>query len=225
MLHFKCPGCKKQLRVDESKAGKGVACPACGAKIRIPDLPEVEPADDESTPRKRPAALRDAGNAPERGYGVREEAQPRPRPRPVEREEPEPKSQEKERPRRKKKRNTTKQEGIFSNMDGFTIALLALGGCWVLFGLLALVVPALCYVLIAVGFLASTAGAIMILIAAFSESAMWGIGCLLCGPVILIFVIMNWTECARPFFLNLAGALVYLTGALLLLFHGMENFM
>ena len=43
-------------------------------------------------------------------------------------------------------------------------------------------------VLMIVGMVLALVGAIMFLVAAFRESVIWGIGCLLFGPVSLIFL-------------------------------------
>jgi DNA-directed RNA polymerase subunit RPC12/RpoP len=36
MIQFKCPGCGKAFRVDDSAAGKHAKCQACGQNIRVP---------------------------------------------------------------------------------------------------------------------------------------------------------------------------------------------
>ena len=38
------------------------------------------------------------------------------------------------------------------------------------------------------------------LIAAFKNSILWGLGCLLLYPVSIIFLILNWSEAKNPFF-------------------------
>ena len=46
-LTFDCPECSHELVVDAQAAGMVVACPECGAQLRIPAL-EEEPAAGES---------------------------------------------------------------------------------------------------------------------------------------------------------------------------------
>ena len=50
------------------------------------------------------------------------------------------------------------------------------------------------------------------LIAAFKESILWGLGCLLLGPVSIVFLIMHWNEAKNPFFLQLIGLAIMFTG-------------
>lgn len=62
--------------------------------------------------------------------------------------------------------------------------------------------------LIAVGFVACLVGGIWILVKGFQESALWGLGMLFIGPLVtLIFVIMHWENCKKPF-LYYAGGFV-----------------
>lgn len=57
-----------------------------------------------------------------------------------------------------------------------------------------------------VGLIVALVGGIWLLVEAFKESTLWGVGCLLCGPVQLAFIIQHWQAAKRPFALNLAGA-------------------
>jgi len=56
-----------------------------------------------------------------------------------------------------------------------------------------------------IGFGIAIIGGLGLLIAAFKESVMWGLGCLLFSPVSLIFLLLHWSEAKNPFFLQLAG--------------------
>ena len=59
-------------------------------------------------------------------------------------------------------------------------------------------------------------GGIMFLIAAFKEGVGWGLGCLFVSfPVSLIFLVKFWQESKRAFFINLAGAALFIIGVLL----------
>lgn len=63
-----------------------------------------------------------------------------------------------------------------------------------------------------IGFLVMFIGAIGTLIAAFSTSVWWGLGCLLLSPVSLLFLVMHWDVAKNPFFLQVAGFVVVLIG-------------
>jgi transcription elongation factor Elf1 len=41
-LVFNCPKCQQELEVDAAGAGQEIACPSCGAKIRIPEPAEAD---------------------------------------------------------------------------------------------------------------------------------------------------------------------------------------
>ncbi len=72
------------------------------------------------------------------------------------------------------------------------------------------------YILMAVGGLGSIAGSVWFLIVAFRESVLWGVGCLLCGPVALFFLIKFWHDAWKPWVLQLAGTAVVIAGFMLL---------
>lgn len=48
-------------------------------------------------------------------------------------------------------------------------------------------------------------GGVMFLISAFSESILWGLGCLFLPLVSLFFLIVHWRQAKDPFFLHLLG--------------------
>ncbi|NCB57264.1 MAG: hypothetical protein EOM46_07090 [Gammaproteobacteria bacterium] len=56
-------------------------------------------------------------------------------------------------------------------------------------------------------------GGIGTLIAAFKESLLWGLGCLLFTPISLVFLVLHWQKAKNPFFLQLVGLAVVLLGA------------
>lgn len=65
--------------------------------------------------------------------------------------------------------------------------------------------------LIYLGFAIIIIGAIGFLIAAFRNSILWGLGCLLFSPISIVFLILYWPEAKNPFFLQLIGlGLVFL---------------
>ncbi len=67
-------------------------------------------------------------------------------------------------------------------------------------------------VFLVVGVIVALIGGIWILVLAFQESALWGLGCLFVPFVTLIFVIMHWDKAGKPFLINLGGAAVMALG-------------
>lgn len=67
-------------------------------------------------------------------------------------------------------------------------------------------------VVLGVGYLISLVGSIMVLVAAFRESVLWGLGCIFVPFVSLIFIIKFWDESKRGFFVSLAGLAVVVVG-------------
>ena len=56
MIRFSCPTCAKGLKVDAKYAGRKVACPKCGEKLRVPAAAEPKPAPAaEPEPEPPPA--------------------------------------------------------------------------------------------------------------------------------------------------------------------------
>ena len=68
--------------------------------------------------------------------------------------------------------------------------------------------------LFAIGGITLVVGAIMLLVAAFSESILWGLGCLFIPLVPLVFICMHWSEAKRPFLIKLAGLGVIFLGGI-----------
>jgi hypothetical protein len=67
-------------------------------------------------------------------------------------------------------------------------------------------------VLMGLGGLVVLVGAIMMLVAAFKESLMWGLGCLILPFVSLVFLVMHWQVAKKPFLIQLAGLAVMAVG-------------
>lgn len=57
-------------------------------------------------------------------------------------------------------------------------------------------------------------GAIGFLIAAFKNSILWGLGCLLFSPISIVFLVLYWQDAKNPFFLQLIGILIVFLGAM-----------
>ena len=68
--------------------------------------------------------------------------------------------------------------------------------------------------LIYLGFAIIIIGAIGFLIAAFRNSILWGLGCLLFSPISIVFLILYWQEAKNPFFLQLIGLGVVFLGSM-----------
>jgi hypothetical protein len=67
-------------------------------------------------------------------------------------------------------------------------------------------------VLVWIGMIATAIGGIGILIAAFSTSTRWGLGCLLMPPVSLLFLVFHWDVAKNLFFLQLVGIALFFMG-------------
>ena len=70
-------------------------------------------------------------------------------------------------------------------------------------------------ILIVVGGALYLIGIIWLLIKAFQESILWGLGSLLIPFVGLIFAILHWAECKKPFFYALAGLVLLILGGVM----------
>jgi hypothetical protein len=70
-------------------------------------------------------------------------------------------------------------------------------------------------VMMLVGFVIGIAGGVMLLIEAFREHVLWGLGTLLFGVVGLVFALLHWDRAGKPLLLNIGGALLIFLGALL----------
>ena len=69
-------------------------------------------------------------------------------------------------------------------------------------------------ILVIIGYLVMAVGGIMLLIAAFQESVLWGIGCLLVPFVALFFVITHWDTAKNGFLIQMAGLAIVVVGIL-----------
>lgn len=70
-------------------------------------------------------------------------------------------------------------------------------------------------IIIVIGVVVFIIGGIMLLIEAFKESTLWGIGCLLVNPVSIIFLILHWDVSKKPFFIQISGLSIALAGTFL----------
>jgi len=74
----------------------------------------------------------------------------------------------------------------------------------------------LAYLLIGIGAVLMLGGGIGVLIAAFNESILWGIGCLIVPIVSLVFVVTHWAQAKKPFAYNVLGLAMLFFGSMLL---------
>jgi hypothetical protein len=74
---------------------------------------------------------------------------------------------------------------------------------------------AIASILLFLGWLVSIVGGIMLLVVAFKESILWGLGCIFIPFVALIFIVMHWEQSKKPFFIELAGAVLVIIGIIL----------
>jgi hypothetical protein len=56
---------------------------------------------------------------------------------------------------------------------------------------------------------------IWIVVLAFQESVLWGLGCLFLPVVGIVFAIMYWDTAHKPFLISLGGAALAFVGALI----------
>ena len=56
-------------------------------------------------------------------------------------------------------------------------------------------------------------GGIWLLVVAFKESILWGLGCLFLPIVSLVFAIMFWPKAGKPFLIGVAGGIIAYIGA------------
>jgi hypothetical protein len=67
-----------------------------------------------------------------------------------------------------------------------------------------------------VGGVVGLVGFIWLVVVAFKESILWGIGCLLVPCVGIVFAIMNWEKAKKPFLIGLGGSLLASVGSFLM---------
>lgn len=69
--------------------------------------------------------------------------------------------------------------------------------------------------LLIIGLLIFVIGGFMFLVAAFQESALWGLACLFVPIVQLFFLIVHWQEAKKGFGLQLVGIIIMIAVAIL----------
>lgn len=62
------------------------------------------------------------------------------------------------------------------------------------------------------GFVIMLIGGLWVLIEAFKESILWGLGCLFIPIVTLVFVIMHWDKAGKPFLIQIVGMVIFAVG-------------
>ncbi|QQP95891.1 hypothetical protein [Lysobacter enzymogenes] len=71
-------------------------------------------------------------------------------------------------------------------------------------------------ILMVVGGLICFGAGLWLLVLAFQESIWWGLGSLLLSPVMLVYVILHWSEAKVPFLINLGGIAVAIVGVMMM---------
>jgi hypothetical protein len=69
-------------------------------------------------------------------------------------------------------------------------------------------VVAIGYILLAIGVVLGLWGGIWLLVLAFREHILWGLGSLFVPFVGLIFAVMHWAKAGRPFLIALGGGVL-----------------
>tara|TARA_B100000809_G_scaffold155054_1_gene152334 strand:+ start:650 stop:967 length:318 start_codon:yes stop_codon:yes gene_type:complete len=64
-----------------------------------------------------------------------------------------------------------------------------------------------------IGMIIFLVGSIMILIAAFRKSVLWGLGSLFIPGVALVFLIMHWQDAKKPFLISLLAIPLFILAA------------
>ena len=70
-------------------------------------------------------------------------------------------------------------------------------------------------VLVLVGGVLLLVGGVMLIINAFKVSVMWGLGVIFLAPIGLVFLVKNWQENKKSFFIQIAGLAFVIVGVLL----------
>ncbi|HEV3235908.1 MAG TPA: hypothetical protein VGZ25_02900, partial [Gemmataceae bacterium] len=70
-------------------------------------------------------------------------------------------------------------------------------------------------IILIIGYIIGIVGGLMLLVLAFQESALWGLGCLFVPFVSIIFIIMYWDDAKNAFFISLGGSALIVLGTLL----------
>ncbi len=73
----------------------------------------------------------------------------------------------------------------------------------------------LAMLLYGIGILLATVGGIWIVVIAFQESVLWGLGCLLIPCIALYYVITHWEKTKKPFLIEVAGGVICAIGSAL----------
>lgn len=215
MIRFICPECDKHLTVSDEKAGKIATCPACKTRIIIPEA-ETRPQADSVTaepPRRRPIDDDDDRPVRRRRDDYDDENDP-PRRRRSEVDD----DDDFDRPRRRKRRRKRRRsEGFLDNMplglDAFALILLGLVFmCLMLLGL-SLLLPPLALLPMGIGFLMVAAGRVWFLVIVFQEDTTQGMLCLLIPIYGLIYLLQNFDEVKKPFFLDVGGIVIIVLSA------------
>jgi FtsH-binding integral membrane protein len=76
-------------------------------------------------------------------------------------------------------------------------------------------IAGLCLILLGSALVLMLIGGIWFLVAAFSESILWGLACLFIPLVQLFFLIVHWNSAKKPFGLQLLGLVAVVAGIII----------
>jgi len=206
MIRFLCPGCERKLAVADEKGGKVGSCPGCKTRFQIPDAVPAEDADVELGVTAEPPARQ----RPARSTG--DDDSPRPRRRqPVEDDDDDIPEAEVARPKKKKRKKRRRDEegsGLPLGLDWVTVAIIgAIVVALPIIGL-SLVFAPLMFLGAGIGLLMTFAGRIWFLAVAFQDDSTQGVLCLMFPIYSLIYLVSNFDECKKPFFVEMAGLVI-----------------
>jgi hypothetical protein len=112
-------------------------------------------------------------------------------------------------PRRKKRRRQRASGGL----DPFVVGLIGAGGVGLVLAVLAFIWPGVSLAAIGVGGIIALAGGIWFLVVAFQDSAAAGLLCLFVPFYSLYYLISNFEETKKPFFVQLVGSAIMIIGS------------
>jgi len=227
----RCPICQNKVRVpkqeeeaeDEAPEERVSAAPKARAPVeskrpsRRPVREEEEEEERPVRPKRRPIEDDD------RSEDIQEERPARPGRRPIEHEEeddddvqlevveePPPRKRKKKRRRRRPRQESAGWE--MPDLNWFYIGLAVVALIWLVSIPLAFVFPPFALVPVGLGCLLMVAGRIWFLIIAFQDEIIHGILCLFLGIYNLYYLLINFEETKVPFFVELLGVLMIVSG-------------
>lgn len=235
MVSVQCPECDVKLRLSDTAAGKVVACTRCQARIRVPAC-SFEPPNDGLEERIKPASGAASGRRVSAPVGDDDEDDRRsPRRRRDEDHEDDevsrvppslrkskgrgrdddydddddrPARSRRKAPSRRRRSTSMNPFRLFAGMDSLISSFVVLGTLAFITLPVMLLWKYYFFVPVSVACLAIVFANLWFLVLAFRDSPATGILVLLVPFFNVIFLIKNFGETCRPFFLSLVGMAV-----------------